>query len=431
MHPPRSMFAIAFSASAVLFATSISGCGNGISSEFDTRRTSVLTDPGPAPAGWAPDGVLHMSPALVDDMIKAGLEHYGDLSGSSQVRGPLGVNGTITHDMSVRRVDLAGTSRCERCIEVGARIAGDVDYRFGPLRGSTPVVAVVSLDVRVDAIADRDAGWTVSLAPQTVNDVSIEVRGLAAGVRGAVEDELTTWAREVLLARTEPIVIGTFGGEDFPIRALTVDATATGGVSMQFLTRSSSYAPLGDSEMKIRDGWQLDISQASLVGIAAKASLDAGELSHGVYAEPTALSVGNGDFELGLRLWRPSRTGWWRDYSITGDILIQQFRFISVETFRMASRIEMARCFTGIWNFSNWKFPIWRSFISKIPMTFLIRLLVFPTKKNPVELLTCRRSRRSLSRTPDVGRSTTLSDILNLPVSNLAGIIQIIHSKKS
>jgi hypothetical protein len=41
-----------------------------------------------------------------------------------------------------------------------------------------------------------------------------------------------------------------------------------------------------------------------------------------VWAEPTSLDLDGGEFALGLRLWRLKGKGWWRDYTIRGDLTL-------------------------------------------------------------------------------------------------------------
>lgn len=301
-----------------------SGCGsNEIAQEFEAARTRATTDPGPAPEGWAADGALHMSPALVDDLMKMGIETYGAMDGNVEARGPLGVRGSVDYDMRVRRLGVAGTNRCERCVAVTTQVGGDVNYQFGPVRGSTPVTVDVEVDVRFDVTPGADSSFEVFMVSQEVRDVRVSVRNLGGGIRGVVEKELSVWGQEALLSRMQPISMGSFGGADFPIRALTVHGTEDGGATLQFLTRSPTPMPVGQTIPKLRDGWQLDVSQSSLLGFAAKTSFELGELSHGVVVEPTRLRITTGSFEMDLRLWKPSGTGWWRDYTVSGEVELE------------------------------------------------------------------------------------------------------------
>ncbi len=302
----------------------MSGCGsNEVAKEFEVARARATADPGPAPEGWAADGALHMSPALVDDLMKVGIETYGAMAGHTEARGPLGVRGSVDYEMSVRRLDVSGTTRCERCVAVTTRVGGDVNYQFGPVRGTTPVTVDVEVDVRFDVMPGSDSSFEVFMVTQEVRDVQVSVRNLGGGIRGVVERELSAWGQEALLARMQPISMGTFGGPDFPIRALAVDGTEDGGATMHFLTRSPTPMPVGQTVPKLRDGWQLDVSQSSLLGFAAKTSFELGELSHGVVVEPTGLRITTGSFEMDLRLWKPGGTGWWRDYTVSGGVTLE------------------------------------------------------------------------------------------------------------
>lgn len=311
-------------ASRLVFLALLTGCGGGgeIGREFREHKAQVMADPGPAPAEWAPDGVLHLSPLLVDKLVRFGLTEYGAMQGESEATGPLGVRGTVAYDLAVNRVTLTNTDRCERCIAVDARIGGAVQYHFGPARGETPVDVRIGLDLRVDSDAGDDRSFNVTLQPQEVRDVRVQVSGLNAALRGIVEREVSAWGQTALSEQMQPIPVGTFGGSELPMRGMRVGATEGGGIELAFLTTSPTSAPLGAAPAKLRSGWKLDLSQASLVGLAAQAALGMGEVSRGVHVEPTALQIRPDDFELGLRLWKPSGRGWWRDYTVTGPIRI-------------------------------------------------------------------------------------------------------------
>jgi len=306
----------------------VAGCGSPIGDAFEARRATLTADPGPAPSDWAPDGVLHLSPALVDALITAGLESYTAFSGEQEIAaGP--VSGSAAYALTVRRVDIAQSPRCEGCVEVRTRVRGDVDYRLGGVRGSTPVVANVSLDLRVDATADHAGTWTVAIVPQGVNDVQITIADLAGAVRRPIERQVGEAVSAALSENLTPIPVGAFGDDSLPLRAMSVAATDAGGVTIALLTTSPTSAPIGDSRMKIATGWQLDLSQASLLGLAARAGMEAGAVGDGVVVEPTSLAIGRDDFTMGLRLWRPTGRGWWRDYTVTGDLGISE-RLISL-----------------------------------------------------------------------------------------------------
>lgn len=307
----------------IVFGLVSLACGGGeIAALYEARRAEVLEDPGPAPEGWVPDGVLHFSPPLVDDMISAGLAQYGTLEGTQDIAGPLGTRGQAEYRLRVRGVELEQSDRCDRCIAVRVSVGGDVDYDVGPFRGNTPFEVTASVDLRVDTVAQDDWAWTVTFVPQGVNRVRVEVDNVAAAFDETIERELSQIAERRLAEKLEPTSFGPFGGEDLPLRAASVAVSEHGGLRVEFLTRSPRAAPVGRSLGRITRGWALDIAQESLLGLAAKASLEQGPLSHDVVVEPTALAFGRDDFTMGVRLWRPVRSGWWRDYTITGEMAL-------------------------------------------------------------------------------------------------------------
>jgi len=308
---------------ALCLAALACGGDSAIVTEYEAARSAAIADPGPAPTDWQPDGALHFSPALMDSLVTVGLQSYGALQGTSEASGPLGVRGQVTYDMTVRRLDMVSSEECERCVAVSVRVGGDVDYRFGPVRGNTPVRIDIGLVQRLDVSSRPDQSFAVTLVTERVDGVEVQVGNLGGGIRSAVEAELSKWGEEALMARMEPIEMGVFGGADFPLRALTVDATDDGGASIHFLTRSPTPSPVGDVIPKLRRGWQLDVSQQSLLGLAAKAALEQGALSHGVVVQPTGLQMRTGSFDMDLRLWKPEGKGWWRDYTVSGTVELE------------------------------------------------------------------------------------------------------------
>ena len=51
-------------------------------------------------------------------------------------------------------------------------------------------------------------------------------------------------------------------------------------------------------------------------------------LSHDVVADPRALDIKRGAFELQLRLWRIKGRGWWRDYTVSGSFTHENGRVV-------------------------------------------------------------------------------------------------------
>src|SRR5262249_27318106 len=59
-------------------------------------------------------------------------------------------------------------------------------------------------------------------------------------------------------------------------------------------------------------------SLQSLLEIAQAEAFKQGPMTYGLLAEPTALDFSGDKFDVGIRLWKTTGHGWWRDYSITG-----------------------------------------------------------------------------------------------------------------
>ena len=52
-------------------------------------------------------------------------------------------------------------------------------------------------------------------------------------------------------------------------------------------------------------------------------AFEEGLLEHEIGIDPRSFSANGADFTLGLRIWRLSGAGWWRDYTVKGQMGLQ------------------------------------------------------------------------------------------------------------
>lgn len=290
------------------------GCPASTLTEYQEARTAALaTAPDPG-EDWAPDAALVLSAALVDRMVEGLLPVHGHLDD------PLVLDGgvTVVPDLQVREVTVGASQSCVTCLAIEARLDGTV-HPEGAKRLRTPLQATVGLDVEVEG---RTAGadHVVVLVPKDVRRASVTLGSKATALQGRlIEPSLKKLAHKQLVQEAEPIELARLSSEGLPIVALRA-RPARAGVRVEIRTAASSPTPLSVDTDKIRDGWQFAVQADSLVDLARAESMRQGVVAYDVVPEPTGLRIGRGTFELDLRLWKTSGTGWWRDYHVTGPL---------------------------------------------------------------------------------------------------------------
>lgn len=300
-----------------LFLLTLAACAGSIGALFESTRAEVLADPGPTPAQWQPDASLHLGSGLIQSLVEGAFQADSPLRGE---RIPLGKLGAVTPDLSVTNLRLQSVDRCEGCLAVHAKVQGRLGWELLGMPGSMP--ADGDLDMDFSVISSEKAGkWTVSVAPKTVRSVRLNLGGtaLAAG-----EGQVVDWIKSQIMSHLQPYALGPFGGEDLPLRGLRVEP-AQDGVRIAMLTTARGSTPLGQKSART-DGFSMDISQSALLSVARRAAFAGPPLSYDVVADPTSLTFQADHFEMGLRLWRPVGAGWWRDYTVRGDLGVTKGR---------------------------------------------------------------------------------------------------------
>jgi len=300
-------------------------------SQYEDARTAALADPGPLAPDWRPDAVLHLSPELLDRLLVAVLEEHGTLRDEVAVSIPLGGRLTLKPDLTVESIDLQSTNRCEECLAVDVTLTGPVAWQAGRKEGEIPVTAHAEFDTAFESTADGKGTWTVTARPRDVRTLTLDLGGTVAMLGPLLESTLGDWLRTDLLRRIPPIELGSFGTDDVPLRALKV-TSAPQGLAVGLLTGSPTPEPLEQDPRRTRQGWRLDISEDSLLDLAKAASFRSEPVSHDVVIEPTALSFTPDTFTLGIRLWRPVGRGWWRDYTVQGQLEVKKRRVVLTPT---------------------------------------------------------------------------------------------------
>jgi hypothetical protein len=293
----------------------LAACPASIIPQYEAARADALADPGPPPEDWKPDAILALSESQVDEMAGVLVEVYGRVEDRVETF-VLGVPLVAEPKLAVKDVAISGSGRCKGCVAVDAKLAGDVKWSLGPKKGVVPVRATAGFDCEFVA-QDEGGVFDVTLVPRDVHALDLHVGSVDASASKALEQGLAEGLRERLLKDAKPIEVSEFGSADVPLRALRVVADGT-TVRVAMLTRAPTPGAVSREDLSVTEGYRLVFSQDSLLDLARAEGFRAGAVSHDVVVEPTALALGKGTFDMGVRLWRPLGKGWWRDYQVRG-----------------------------------------------------------------------------------------------------------------
>ena len=233
--------------------------------------------------------------------------------GKSTVRIPPGF--TLSPDVDVTSIALQPAPKCDSCVRASLQLSGPVGYDGGVLgRGEVQVaaqaVAVVKIGVRarkreVDLVAEVDA----------VRKVQVDVEGLPRRLASTADEQLRAWTEDTLKSQG-PTVLLTLDRNEYRLRAVQ---PRTDGIALrlELLTQAYAPGPLPRIPDVPEDGWELHVSHASAVALAATEGFAAGpQTAAEVVAVPSSLAFERGTFAVGLRVWRLTPPGWWRDLRI-------------------------------------------------------------------------------------------------------------------
>ena len=285
-----------------------------IHDDYAAARAEALVSPGAAPTNWKPDAVLWLAGETVDEFVALALKDQEALSAETEVKaGP--TSGKVRPEIKLDRLKLRSTDQCSSCLAADATLSGDLHYAIGPAKGSVPVTVKAVLDLRFVAEALGNGAFNTRLEPQGVRSLELDFgkRGLPNGVDRRVENAL----QERLAANLDIIELGVLG-EGAPLRAVRLEPSPHGlGIAM--LTASPTLAALPWAAPKIRTGWEADLHSQAALGLARKASFEAGPMDGEIVVEPRDLMMEGRNFELTLRMWRLAGNGWWRDVTVKGQ----------------------------------------------------------------------------------------------------------------
>lgn len=297
---------------AILLGTA--GCAKSIVSEFETLRDATLRPNLEVPPRWQPDAVLVLTDALLEPLLERGLERAGAFDQRYALGG--GRN-YIRPKLEITTLSLSESTRCSACLGMEASLSGEMSWQIANSSGSLPLGGELAFDAEIGA-ERRDDRWVVTLLPRDVTRADLEISGRTfRTVRNIAQGALDEWARSQIFSQIQPFVLTSFEAQDLPLRALRA-TPHQGGVQIEALTQAPITELAGAAEPGPGETWALSLSEQALLHMARVEAFNHGPVSHEVVVEPKGLTLRDGTFDLGLRLWRPVGRGWWRDLAIEG-----------------------------------------------------------------------------------------------------------------
>jgi hypothetical protein len=292
----------------LLVALSLTACTSVIE-EYQAESTLVQTPPAPAPENWMPDAAIQLSQPLLDELLTAALNPAPKFEGKIDA-----TFASLLPMLTVNSLKLGAASSCTECLQLDVDIGGSLGV--SSLLGST--TANASIGCKVDAalaITKTETGYAIGAVPRAVHDVHVNILGLKAGVN--LDGPITSFIQTSVLANLPPFPLTEIGTDTAPVRAVKITSqNQVLRVDLLSGARTPGAVPLILPPPK--DGFSVDVSLQSLLAIAQAEAFHEGPMTYGLLAEPTALNLNGDQFDIGLRLWKTTGKGWWRDYAITG-----------------------------------------------------------------------------------------------------------------
>lgn len=306
-------------AAAVLVSLAAAGCTPDVRGLYEAERVEALTLATERPARWSPDMIVRIAgpdlEAAVGTAIKAAVADPAPL----RLPLPLGMTAELKPRLTVDRAVLRGSDACPACVGFDAQLSGKAVWNVGPASGSFPFEVAADGVFAVEVSAERE----VRARPRSIGSVRVKIAdygNLRTNPSGEIQDAL----RAMLSKEMPRIALVDLGDVPVPIRDLrlrTLGSAGDGGVSIELLTDVPGARPAVDGD-PLPSGVRVAISESALTGLARRAAFEQGELAMSVAADPRSLSVEGTRFTMGLRLWRLVGRGWWRDYTVTGELAI-------------------------------------------------------------------------------------------------------------
>lgn len=289
------------------------GCFSSTLPEYERAKTAALAPAPPLADDWKPDAAILLSRQALDHLTASMLAQHGGFDTPLSLDGV----GRVVPALTVTHAKFSPSKACAGCMAVDLSVDGRVQTE-GLIKLDAPVALSIGLDVEVESrLVGED--HVVSLKPRDVRTVEIGRTGLPSALAGALKGPLHEQARRSLLKGERTVIIARISSSELPLRGIRVESEGQ-AVKIALRTHALATADLELGTVTPRSGWLFAITQESLGALARAEAMRQGPMSYDVAPEPTAFRVEGTRFELDLRLWKTTGSGWWRDYTVSGSL---------------------------------------------------------------------------------------------------------------
>lgn len=293
-------------------------CASGIRSMYEAERDAALAQPPDPGESWQPEVRVRISDDALDGLVQSALDQ-GLLSWkeSLELTGPLGFKAELKPQAELSALSLGASDQCDGCLDADATLQGEARWSAAGASGTVPFTAKVGATVAF-TVAQAGSAWAVSGALKDVDRVKV---GSATVGSLDATSLLGDWVSDAL-KQARPMELGTFGGAELPLRAARL-STPQGQLELQLLTDVPDGGAVAAGGGLSSD-FEVRVSTATALALARRKAFEIGPIEYDVAAIPTSLSAEGASFTMGLRLWKIEGVGWWRDYSVVGQVGVQR-----------------------------------------------------------------------------------------------------------
>jgi hypothetical protein len=295
------------------------GCGPKIGMEYERERALALALPPPVEAQWRPDLRILVSEPPIERAIHRALDAGLEGLDKKLQADALGGRVSLRPKARVDAVTVKIPKDCAGCVAVTAELKGELGWSLGPLSGQLPFRAGLGGRPRF-ALDQVPTGWQVALQLTGIDRVAVQIAALQELDLGPL---LQGWVSQGVAA-APPVALGEIGAEGLPLRAMRL-GQAEGALVLEALSDVPSPGQVGGDGARLSPGadWSVRVAQDTLLSMARREAFKAGPQQLDLALDPRGLRVDGGAWALDLRLWRLGGLGWWREYTVNGEIAVQ------------------------------------------------------------------------------------------------------------
>jgi hypothetical protein len=294
----------------------IFACTPDVTGAYAEERSRALAVASERVASFEPDLRIQIADADFERAVFAAVRNAVTDVPPVRLQLPLGVSAELRPTVRVQRASVRSSDACPTCLGFETELDGTAAWSVGPASGS------LKFGVGAEGVftVEVEDGHLVRARPRNIGAIRVKVSEFE-GLRINPSDSLQDRLRALLTERLPQVALLDLDGAGLPIRDLRIRTGAT-GITVEALSNVPGALPVTGAEA-LEQGVRVSISETALLGLARRAAFDKGELTMQVYADPRALVVDGERFAMTLRLWRLVGRGWWRDYSVTGTLGLQ------------------------------------------------------------------------------------------------------------